>query len=482
MKCSSRSHRLPWICAALLAFTGLVTGQEEPTTRRVTATDAKVQINQIETSQFPKVVIFATVIKDGEPVLGLTDKDFRVREDEVDQEPLTVEPKLTPLSVSLTLDTSGSMKKRLSDAQKAAKGFLDMLEAQDEVQVIRFSRDVKTISPLGPDRRGAEAAIDRTVARGDTALWDALYASVESLRDVAGRKAIVLLSDGVDDDGTGKPLSKHSVDDVLVLARQVNVPIYAIGLGTELDELALKTVAAETGAFYLNAVEASELARLYDNIGKQLAGQYTISYTSNLPADGAEHSVQLRVKKSISTKTFLPPVAVEPGKTKREIVDVPKPEVPEPPKKRVVKIEKPQTGTIVVVNTKDHVNIINQESGEKAGFCGTACTTGKRPVQVPAGTYKLKFPNFTVDDIKVADAQDVVIDASTLVGWISVRNTKDHVNIINQESGEKAGFCGTACTTGKRPVQVPAGTYKLKFPNFEVDDIQVKAGEEVVVE
>ena len=89
---------------------------------------------------------------------------------------------------------------------------------------------------------------------------------------------------------------------------------------------------------------------------------------------------------------------------------------------------------------------------------------------------------FTVDDIKVADAQDVVIDASTLVGWISVRNTKDHVNIINQESGEKAGFCGTACTTGKRPVQVPAGTYKLKFPNFEVDDIQVKAGEEVVVE
>ena len=113
----------------------------------------------------------------------------------------------------------------------------------------------------------------------DTALFDALYTSVESLRDVPGRKAIVLLSDGVDDDGTGKPLSKKTVTDVLTLARQVNVPIYAIALGTELDELALKKVASETGALYLNAVEPSELKRLYDSIGKQLAGQYTIGYS-----------------------------------------------------------------------------------------------------------------------------------------------------------------------------------------------------------
>ncbi len=306
MNSPSRIRMLTWVCAASLLFAGLATGQDAPTTRRATTPGAQVQINQIETSQFPKVVIFATVLKDDVPVPGLTDQDFRVREDEVDQEPLTVVPKLTPLSVVLTLDTSGSMKRRLADAQAAAKGFLTMLASQDKVQVIRFSRDVKTIYPLGTDRRAAEAAIDGTVARGDTALWDALYVSVESLREVAGRKAILLLSDGVDDDGTGKRLSKHSVADVLALARQVNVPIYAIGLGTELDEPALKKVANETGALYLNAVEASELTRLYDNIGKQLAGQYTISYTSNLPADGSEHRVQLRVGESTGTKSYVP--------------------------------------------------------------------------------------------------------------------------------------------------------------------------------
>ncbi|MCI0563674.1 MAG: VWA domain-containing protein [Nitrososphaera sp.] len=293
-----------WICAALLTFAG-PTGHDAPTTRRVTIPGAQVQINQIETSQFPKVVIFATVLKDDVPVPGLIDQDFRVREDEVDQEPLTVVPKLTPLSVVLTLDTSGSMKKRLADAQVAAKSFLTMLQSQDKVQVIRFARDVKTIYPLGADRRAAEVAIDGTVARGDTALWDALYVSVESLREVAGRKAIILLSDGVDDDGTGKPLSKRSVADVLALASQVNVPIYAIGLGTELDELALKKVAGQSGALYLNAIDTSGLTGLYVSIGKQLTGQYTIYYTSSLPADGSVHRVQLKFGDNTSI-SYLP--------------------------------------------------------------------------------------------------------------------------------------------------------------------------------
>jgi hypothetical protein len=89
----------------LLALHSLVHAQEE-SSRRVTgqekATGAQVQLNQIDTSEFPKVTIFATVLKDGVPLQDLGTGDFRVREDEVDQEPITVVPKLTALSVVLT--------------------------------------------------------------------------------------------------------------------------------------------------------------------------------------------------------------------------------------------------------------------------------------------------------------------------------------------------------------------------------------------
>lgn len=326
-------------CSLALLTTAAVLGQDEPTSRRVTgaerAVGSQVQINQIETSAFPKVTVFATVLKEGVPIKGLGAKDFRVREDEVDQEPLTVVPKTTPLSVVLTLDTSGSMKKRLPDAKLAAKSFLETLEAQDKAQIIRFSRDVRTLSPLGTDRAAAGTAIDGTTARGDTALWDALYASLDSLRSVTGRKAIILLSDGVDDDGSGKPLSQKTVTDVLALAKQANVPIYAIGLGTELDEVNLRKVATESGALYLSAVEPTELKRLYDSIGKQLSGQYTIFYTSNLPSDGIEHRIQLKFGDATSTKSFVPPVAAGvtvAAATPPTVVKSPQPpSVPAPP-------------------------------------------------------------------------------------------------------------------------------------------------------
>jgi hypothetical protein len=69
-------------------------------------------------------------------------------------------------------------------------------------------------------------------------------------------------------------------------------------------------MATDSGALYFDVVAPAELKRLYDSIGKQLAGQYTIYYTSNLPSDGSEHRVQLRVDAITSTKSFVPPARV----------------------------------------------------------------------------------------------------------------------------------------------------------------------------
>ncbi len=297
------------VACAIWAFE--LCGQEPPPSPRVTgqenAAGTQVIINEVNTDQFPEVRLFATMLKEGVPLKGLDASDFRVREDEVDQKPLTVAPKLPPLSVVVTLDVSGSMKERLADAQAAALHFLDILGETDSAQVLTFAREVKRLTPMTTSRDAARAGISATVARGDTALYDALYQSVTLLKERVGRKAIVLLSDGVDDDGTGKPLSQHTVREVLTLARQVNVPIYVVGLGTELDEATLTQVAQDTGGMYLKTPNASELKLLYASIGEQLTGQYAIHYTSNLPGDGNEHVVALQFGEVRSTKAYTAP-------------------------------------------------------------------------------------------------------------------------------------------------------------------------------
>jgi VWFA-related protein len=271
------------------------------------AAGTEIVLNQIAMDQFPAVQVFVTVLKDGRPQSGLTATDFRVREDEVDQQPLTVESQLPPLSVVIAIDNSGSMRPRLSETRQAAKSFLELLAPADSVQVVGFAQQVKVLGPMSSNRNAASKAIELTSARGNTALYDALFTSVGLLKDRPGRKAVVLLSDGVDDNGVGKQLSKHSLQDVLQFAKHVNVPIYAIGIGTEIDEALLSGFAQSTGGRYFLTPNPSDLKNLYDQIGRQLAGQYLISYTSNLAADGTTREVQVRYQESMSAKSYQAP-------------------------------------------------------------------------------------------------------------------------------------------------------------------------------
>lgn len=274
-----------------------VTGQDD-------AAGATIILNELNIENYPDVLILATVLKNGQPVSGLTAEDFRVREDEVNQEPLTVEPELPPLSVVVALDTSGSMAERMAETRSAAKLFVESLSERDSVQLLRFARDIEAATPMISNKTQVSDAIDTVTARGDTALYDALYQSVELLADRPGRRAVVLLSDGVDDDGTGQPLSEKTVDDVLERAKSVGAPVFAIGLGTEMDEAVLSHIADRTGAQYLNAPGASELSRVYGQISDQLTGQYAIRYVSSLPADGTERRVDLAALDAQDSKTY----------------------------------------------------------------------------------------------------------------------------------------------------------------------------------
>jgi VWFA-related protein len=328
---------LPLITVVLAAFLQAATPDPSPqVTGQEPATESQIVLNEINTSRFPLVQIFMTVLKDGKPLKGLTAVDFRVREDEVDQGPLKVEAKLPPLSVVIALDNSGSMKPRMIETKEAAKEFLTYLDANDSAEVIGFAQQVKILSTMSANRDASRKAIDSAMPRGNTALYDALYASIDAVKGRPGRKAVVLLSDGVDDNGVGKQLSKHSIDEVIRYARQVNVPLYAIGIGTEVDRALLANIAQSTGAMSFLTPKPEELKSLYDRIGEQLAGQYLITYNSNLPGDGSLHQVQLKYGALASGKEYQSPRLLENSSSSSTVAaatPIPKtPAVPEEPK------------------------------------------------------------------------------------------------------------------------------------------------------
>lgn len=186
-----------FLAAVALPFASFA---QEPS-RKVTVPKegTQVSINQVDTILYPKVTLYATVLLRGEPLSGLGASDFRVIEEEIEQAPLAVAAQRSPLKVALVLDNSGSMRKDLPQVVAAAKGFLATLQPEDAVQVTMFANAIRTAYPLGTNRRTAEAAINSSIARGGTALYDALHFSLEDLHREPGRRAIVILTDGKDE-------------------------------------------------------------------------------------------------------------------------------------------------------------------------------------------------------------------------------------------------------------------------------------------
>ncbi len=140
--------------------------------------------------------------------------------------------------------------------------------------------------------------------------------------------------------------------------------------------------------------------------------------------------------------------------------------------REVIKIQRPAVGKLDFKNLVGRVHIIDTETGEvRANFCN-GCGSN---TQVPAGTYNLKFKNFTVRGVEVGPGETRVFDLNTVAGRMDFKNLVGRVHIIDTETGEeRANFCN-GCGSN---TQVPAGTYKLKFPNFAIEDgVEVGLGE-----
>ena len=225
-------------------------------------------------------------------------EDLAVIEDDVTQKVDTFQEAVAPVSIVLALDASGSMAKAVDNVKTAAQSFVDALRPEDTLGVLLFSDTSVFAHDLTTDRKDSVAAIDGYNAKGGTALYDGLTDALLRLKRTEGRKVVVLLSDGRDENnpGTG-PGSVHNQTDVLAALRETDAVIYPIGLGPRVDRALLERLAAESGGLAYFPNEVSSLRDDYARVIEGIRRRYVVSYTStNAARNGSWRTVRIATR------------------------------------------------------------------------------------------------------------------------------------------------------------------------------------------
>ena len=236
-----------------------------------------------------------TAVDESRRVLDVTREDLVVIEDGVAQTVEAFSEATSPVSIVLALDESGSMRRAAEGVKTAARSFVEALRKEDRLAVLRFSDKAELAHDLTQFRSDAMKAIDDYTSHGGTALWDAVHESNGRLRTAEGRRVVVVMTDGRDENATANgPGSVTKYEDLLAELRATGASVYAIGLGTNVDRDRLQALANGTGgeAYFPETVEAlsAEYARIVENLRRQ----YVIGYTStNSRRDGAWRAVSV---------------------------------------------------------------------------------------------------------------------------------------------------------------------------------------------
>jgi Ca-activated chloride channel family protein len=201
-KLRRRVYTTMWLCIAVLTLVGfLVTVLGARAEGPVT-----VQVMQVDKARFPEVDVYVSVTDaDGQPVKNLMPEDFSLDEDgqPVSLTHVSRAGEQGPVTAVLVIDKSGSMNhaNKMKAAREAATAFVQLMRPGDTTGVIAFNTQVTTVQPLTDDREVLIEAIKGIEAVDDTAMYDALHEASAMLEPVSGRKAIIIVTDGMNTAG-----------------------------------------------------------------------------------------------------------------------------------------------------------------------------------------------------------------------------------------------------------------------------------------
>jgi len=259
----------------------------------VTAEPAPVEADFKVTGRL--VEVYATVTDSrGRYVDNLSRSDFALVDQQSPQNITAFEPQSNEVSCVLLLDTTGSMLFALPALKNAALRLISELRTEDSVAVYNFSDSVTELQPFTTDKAAAKRAVLGTQAFGDTALYDALARVGQDLAGRAGKKVIVLFTDGKDN------ASSLNTDAAIQRAKANGVPIYTIAQGEAIghkDLLAqLASISKATGGESFAIEKPSEIGRVFDKVSEDLTHGYLLSFQPSASESLAWRPIQVTVK------------------------------------------------------------------------------------------------------------------------------------------------------------------------------------------
>jgi VWFA-related protein len=261
------------------------------------------------------VFVDVFVSRDGNPVSGLTARDFEIFDNDARQEIDLVDPQDVFLSAMLILDTSASVSgPKLAHLQKAAHAFLRRLRKKDEAGLMMFNQYCHLRQAMGEDLRLLHVALDHPTRGGYTGLHDALYTGLKLVGEARGRPMVVLFTDGKDN------ASWLTDRELLDVARESEAIVHVIGIKPS-DELPatngsakqkgssrysdsadraedlLRDLAGATGGRVWYAKTSAELEQVFLKVLEEMETRYLLSYQLVGAPEEGWHELDVKLKK-----------------------------------------------------------------------------------------------------------------------------------------------------------------------------------------
>lgn len=253
--------------------------------------------------------------RDGGFVKGLPQTAFRILEDGQDQEILTFAQEGVPTRIAIVLDVSGSVRTEWGSIKYATKRFIEHLKPEDRFALVTFNTETRLRMDWEHNADRLDAVLTSVYCKDATNLWDAVYVvSTEVFKDVPEKKAMIIMSDGLDNN------SAVSYSEALDAAVRSEAAVYVVskteavraailadpdysgwysGFPNEAfaqADIALRKLAYQTGGRVLYPNSFGQLDNIYAEVDEELRNQYTLGYvSSNQLKDGSFRGIEVQV-------------------------------------------------------------------------------------------------------------------------------------------------------------------------------------------